>query len=683
MTNARPITPPSQPDSLNYYPYLREDLQNCATIELEEFLEIVLGFKIDAEAGAKARKICDRTEFKKRMDKYCEVVADETGRYAPFVELVNYIFYQIGMEEIQLCRNDRTPLWGSYAAQKGPGDVDAFHWGEALDFWEFKLVVKSYVEYLKSTAFKSSCEKQARSNELIPAKTSSSNLQPKNLLVPTRRSTRPNTIKDTQKTDEAVEVYTSESQKKRSSSSNSEQTSKRAKTDSDIDNTDLQCASYALEMFSNGNLLNHIISSLITDFKIQLLYYDHALNARSQALDFITDRTKFVGMLIGYSRLDRRGRGLATEVTPEFISPLLEGDRLARRPFTRLFVGQKIQLADRGTVTLQATIFRQHALIGRGTSVFRVDVSWMSSVAVLKVSWPSQKRTPESVYINHAHRIASSDSEHKWVRKHLPIILYFGSFPPDEKDAHYRMVIFLNSKEPNKYELRELRVLLQTELFPITELKDARQVKDVFHQILKCHRWLYTEPKILHRDIRLGNLMFRREKDEIFGVLNDFNMACYVDGTENHPELKQQTGTRPFMSIDLMDPSSPVKHLYRHDLELIFYVSMFFTARYQNGTEIHNPPLEEWFTLGGNSLRAKKVLFISASLPTLTPQFTSLKWHLVSMCQAILRGHTDCADHEHGIEKLQAGLPVPSFDHETLNGHLTFQVFDDIFNTEL
>jgi hypothetical protein len=229
-----------------------------------------------------------------------------------------------------------------------------------------------------------------------------------------------------------------------------------------------------------------MISSLITDFKIQLLYYDHGLNARSRALNFISDQTKFVEMLIGYSRLDRRGRGLATEVTPEFISPLLKGDCLARWPFTRLFVGQKLQIPDHGTVTLQATIFRQHALIGRGTSVFRVDVSWISSVAVLKVSWPSQKRRPESVYIARAHRIASLDSDHEWVRKHLPIILYFGSFPPDEKDAHYRIVIFLNSKEPDKYELRELRVLLQTELFPITELKDAREVKKVFHEILKC-----------------------------------------------------------------------------------------------------------------------------------------------------------------------------------------------------
>ncbi|KAF8508356.1 hypothetical protein BU17DRAFT_56766, partial [Hysterangium stoloniferum] len=114
-----------------------------------------------------------------------------------------------------------------------------------------------------------------------------------------------------------------------------------------------------------------------------------------------------------------------------------------------------------------------------------------------------------------------------------------------------------------------------------------------------------------------------------------------------------------------------------------FHVLMFFTARYQNGKEIDNLPLEEWLTLGGNSLRARKALFISKSLPTLTPQFASLKGHLTSLHGAIFNGYTEHTRHDLDLENWAPGLPMPSFDHETLNGHLTFQVFDDIFNTEL
>jgi hypothetical protein len=203
MAYTRPVTPPSQTDALNptinstpisqgsgsnsaydtkanaadYYPYLREDLQNCATIEFEEFLEHIFGFKFDPKIVAQAQKIVDNNNFKRLMDKYCGVVPDETGRYVPFVEMVNYTFDRIGLEEIRLCRNDLSLLWGSHAArkpdvlgvltnafqqggrfkpdnfsEKGPSAADAFHWGEVLDFWEFKLTVKSYAQYIKSTA---------------------------------------------------------------------------------------------------------------------------------------------------------------------------------------------------------------------------------------------------------------------------------------------------------------------------------------------------------------------------------------------------------------------------------------------------------------------------------------------------------------------------------------------------
>jgi hypothetical protein len=160
-----------------YYPYLREDLQNCATIEFEEYLEFIFGYKYDSNVAAIAKKIADKEEFKKLMEKYCEVVAHETGRYVPFVEMVNYVFHQIGPGTVQLCRNDPTLLWGSYASrkpdvlgvlqgvfdqgdrsdpdnlsQKGPGETNAFHWGEALDFWEFKLEFQSHTLYMKSTS---------------------------------------------------------------------------------------------------------------------------------------------------------------------------------------------------------------------------------------------------------------------------------------------------------------------------------------------------------------------------------------------------------------------------------------------------------------------------------------------------------------------------------------------------
>ncbi|KAF8500008.1 hypothetical protein BU17DRAFT_102611 [Hysterangium stoloniferum] len=329
MACTRPITPPSQTKALSpsihntplnrgsgsnsafhiktkvsdYYSYLWEDLQNCATIEFEEFLEHILNFKLDPEAMAQVDRIVETKHFKKLMDKYSEPVSDESECYAPFSEMVNYGFDEIGLKDRWLCHNEGRLIWGSYAARKldvlgvltkafgqggrmnpdnlsknGPEWIDAFHWGEVLDFWEFKLAVKSLTEYMKSKGSRKLSSKTVEltsktntpSEEQIPARASSSNSKSNNLLLPTRRSTRLATMRDTQEKDQDMKLYSSESQKKRSSSSNSEQVSKRTKVGIEIDESDLQCAGYALEMFSNGNLLNHIISYLITDFKIQL-----------------------------------------------------------------------------------------------------------------------------------------------------------------------------------------------------------------------------------------------------------------------------------------------------------------------------------------------------------------------------------------------------------------------------
>jgi hypothetical protein len=68
--------------------------------------------------------------------------------------------------------------------------------------------------------------------------------------------------------------------------------------------------------------------------------------------------------------------------------------------------------------------------------------------------------------------------------------------------------------------------------------------------------------------------MLRREGDEVYGVLNDMDLAVSVGVTS--ASSKQHTDTKPFMAIDLLRPDPPV-HMYRHDLE-----SMFFCSRLDN-----------------------------------------------------------------------------------------------------
>ena len=94
------------------------------------------------------------------------------------------------------------------------------------------------------------------------------------------------------------------------------------------------------------------------------------------------------------------------------------------------------------------------------------------------------------------------------------------------------------------------------------------------------HKWLYDIPKILHRDISVNNLMVRKEGDEVFTVLNDFDLAVSVD--IKSMSSKHRTGTKPFVAIDLLGPD-PTVHMYCHDLESMFYVLVWITSRFHDG----------------------------------------------------------------------------------------------------
>jgi serine/threonine protein kinase len=111
------------------------------------------------------------------------------------------------------------------------------------------------------------------------------------------------------------------------------------------------------------------------------------------------------------------------------------------------------------------------------------------------------------------------------------------------------------------------------------------------HGLVPGYRWLYEVPKILHRDISLNNLMLRKEDGNIYAVLNDLDLAVNADVQSQ--SSKHRTGTKPFMAIDLLS-GEPTVHMYRHDLESLFYVLVWIISRFHDGVEIEKPPLQEW-----------------------------------------------------------------------------------------
>ena len=134
---------------------------------------------------------------------------------------------------------------------------------------------------------------------------------------------------------------------------------------------------------------------------------------------------------------------------------------------------------------------------------------------------------------------------------------------------------------------------------------------------------LFEYPRIIHRDI---NSMLRKEGDNVDVVSNDFDLAVFRDVQSS--SSKQRTGTKPFMAIDLLQRNAAV-HMYRHDLESMFYVLVWIASHFHNGKEIANTSLQESAEKDDVNLLGRKWVFITYEHPppTPTPQFEPLERH--------------------------------------------------------
>ena len=175
--------------------------------------------------------------------------------------------------------------------------------------------------------------------------------------------------------------------------------------------------------------------------------------------------------------------------------------------------------------------------------------------------------------------------------------------------------------------------------------------------------------------------MLRKEGNKIYAVLNDFDLAVSAD--VKSVSSKHRTGTKPFMAIDLIHPD-PTVHMYRHDLESMFYVLVWITSRFHNGQEIADPPLQEWADNADLILVDKKRSFFMSMPPRRTEQFESFGRWIVSMQKMFLDGL-----HAHASYLLDlsvAGSQILSpvhFADDTLNGLVTFDKFQKILDHKL
>ncbi|KAK0490347.1 hypothetical protein IW261DRAFT_1387665 [Armillaria novae-zelandiae] len=486
----------------------------------------------------------------------------------------------------------------------------------------------------------------------------------------------------------------------------------------------IQCARYALHILSNAGLRSHALVTLIDRDRIQLSYYDRSAIIVSQAIDLADPdhEIPFIAMQIGCHRLTRKQRGILDDIiTDPYLTDFNRFNMISKDP-ELLFSGLEMNLKKGKKpikLILGPLVYRQRGLFGRHTCVIRATCrKWAGKKLVVKISWPSASRKSEKelldIAIAKAKEMAKPGETH-WVLNHLPNILHEQDFKFEDDDSVHRMLAemvhggeYVGGRD-GTYDERVLRITVSEELFPITSLRNDRHYAQVFVDILQCHKWLYEHPHILHRDISMANIMYRIDDEgNVLGVLIDFDLSSLVPIKE--ATSLRRTGTPPYMASDLLvEEKDSGPHLYRHDLEALFYVMLMICCRYSIINEVQpngvsqleeiSAHFSEWFDhqMSWNILATVKTSFFIRAKPLpISPCFEGFRPCLIAIRRNFSRGMTARSDAKDQADAASwTVVPLPSnlnvdgrvltpppqiplskpFDDATLGGHIDYTQF--------
>ncbi|KAJ3862982.1 protein kinase [Lentinula novae-zelandiae] len=393
--------------------------------------------------------------------------------------------------------------------------------------------------------------------------------------------------------------------------------------------TRIQCASYAKEMLSNGFIRNHAMGITADDSGFRFQYYDRSKVVESQPFHILNDESKtlLMAMVCQLNKLSTEKLGFIPNLDLDQFDHLRNPEQFAYNveddPSTLVGASYTFTGSDgrRRRVKITKVLYRAEGIIGRCSIVVEVvclceeaDCVWHEEghqkTRVMKISFPSKTRPCEDGLIGEARSKAESSGQ-RWALNHLPEVIDSITFPYHE---HTTVQGRLKKHLKDDYEERVMRVTFLEKLHPLSELTDPREYAQVFYDILQIHQWLYECVGILHRDLSSGNIMFRRIDGKVYGVLNDFDLSSRVGDMNNGPTSKQRTGTRPFMSLDLLDPDWAGGHLYRHDLESLFYIILCLACRYEApGVPAPEPrPYSQWFSGSDEEICNTKYKFLTS-----------------------------------------------------------------------
>ncbi|KAK7036605.1 hypothetical protein VNI00_011538 [Paramarasmius palmivorus] len=732
----------------DFEPFLKVDIEHEKPVQLDQYTSKVLHTdNITSQDRSALNDIAGSAKFHELLAAYTRKMSDEPERYPPFVELFNWAIAQMKAKgltdnelDIVLCIADPMPIRGSkterkpdaigvkaltlymrtakgraaygkvqkasanakgkekalvinydevYRVAKRPPTKDSpfiYMWDDVLFFIELKMHSQAIQQALAPPKDASKSKNKGKGKG---KQSQTPQAPPRDV----RRSARLGGSKSTTSTvasgshdpepsrsTEPVPPSIASSGVKRSRDqveSTSEVATgllKRRKVADIPLKYRLQCASYALEMFNRGGLRTHVIGTLIVDDEFYIFLYTRSGSCRTSKFSFVNDPHTFLCVLLAFSRMTLEDWGIVPQIQAcrlSHPSPALSPHVIDR------FIFSKQSFTINGTeYVLEEVLIFPRGLLSRGTWVIRATCA-RHAVVAMKFSALPVSRVGEWTVVKKAVDTANANpGQHAWVLNRLPRI-------HDGGDIDMPSFAELFGED---YEKRGLRFLVSEFLIPITKLTDSNEMALAFKDTVECHQWLVQFPRILHRDISVNNLMCRRVGDQIYGVLNDFDLACFIDDHKS-PTSKHRTGTKPFIATDLLSPvsSDPTgqKHYVRYDLESFLYVFAWIIGRFEDGKEIENPPYEKWSQGEWEDVRQVKNDWFTRPMDQVaTRGYAPLRMVLRALVKQFKSGRDEyyvaLDDKESNGGELRTA-DGELFDEATLDGKVTYTTFLSAF----
>ncbi|KAG1836239.1 hypothetical protein DFJ58DRAFT_847063 [Suillus subalutaceus] len=376
------------------------------------------------------------------------------------------------------------------------------------------------------------------------------------------------------------------SSKKLKVNNNGEEPPKPPKDPQDI-HPIVQNGLYAAELFAAHIMRENVITYVVDDDMIYMLYFDWQDAIQCSGINFVQDLPRFMVLLLAIQRMPFGEWGHNPVFEPK------DGSSSEVR----------VPDEDIGEVDLEFDLKSDkcttHFSLRRcATTIFPVKSKKLSALVpslphhnphnatdklVVKLYWPEEER----------------ESEVEILRKF-----------EDTFTAKIRRALGLKDAERGR---RVLYIIVFRELDPITDLSDKEFLAAWWHIIVSPGHYALWGENVHHRDVSPSNLM-------VYKTLNG----------------QERTGTVPFMALDLLTKEGiegKVKHMYQHDAESFIWVLTWICLRYQEGKLLRQGRLlDEWLRVDAIQCRKEKNDFLMSDRHIKASPSHTRNWRVARSC---------------------------------------------------